>query len=51
LDISQPYYSRVEKGEVDIHISLVIKIAELYEISIERLLYSDLEEESKKKLH
>jgi len=38
LGISQAYYSKLERGEVDIKVSLIYKIAELFEINASELL-------------
>jgi len=42
LDISQSTYSRIECGKIDIHKSILEKIAKLYKVPLENLLYEDL---------
>ena len=46
LEVSQPYYSKIEHGEKDLSISKVLKISKLYEIPIQVLIERDLAKES-----
>jgi transcriptional regulator with XRE-family HTH domain len=42
LGLTQSYYSRIERGEVDIHVSLLLRMAHLYGISVVELVERDL---------
>ena len=42
LDIHQSYYSRIEHGQIDIPLSLLLKISSFYSVPLENLLRDDL---------
>ena len=46
LEINQSYYSRIERGVSDIPISLVVKICEVYSVSIQVLMERDLSKQT-----
>ena len=45
LGIHPSYYSRIERGKVDVSLALLEKIADFYSISLDVLIRKDLEEE------
>ena len=47
LKISQTFYSRIERHELDIPASLLQKIAEFYDLPVQNLLYNDLSKQAK----
>lgn len=42
LGVTQSYYSRIEHKELDLPISMLLKIKELYSVPIETLLFVNL---------
>lgn len=45
LGVTQSYYSRIERDKVNVPISIIEKISDLYSISIDTLVRKNLEEE------
>ena len=46
LEVDPTYYSRIEHGGVDIHVSLLIKLSEVYKVTVQNLIYSDLSDDA-----